>query len=216
MKSAKFAIKGLTLAIGASLAMGVQASFIGIDTTGLDTAVLDSTNDYTAEPGAELSLGDTGFEGATVEALTDGPFRLTFTYLFKEASFTNGFWYEGSELFNTGTSSYGDSHSTVYNEPAGPLDFFFRTQGNVDTIDIHNVDNDGTEVPNFLTFWDEGSNSLIVALDDFGAGPDDNHDDMIIKITASKVPEPGTMALLGLGLAAMGVSLRRRQVQTAV
>ncbi|MDX1590200.1 MAG: PEP-CTERM sorting domain-containing protein [Oleiphilaceae bacterium] len=211
MKTAIRTIQGLTLAIGASLAIGAQASYIGIDTTGLSTATTDSSNDYTAEPGAEIAIGDTAYEGATVEAFESGPFRLTFTYLFKEAGFTNSFWYAGSELFNTASSSYGDSVSTLFSGAAGPLDFFFRSQGHVSTIDIHNEDNDASEVPNFQTFWEAGSNSLIVALDDFGAGPDDNHDDMIIRITASKVPEPGTMALLGLGLAAMGVSLRRRQ-----
>jgi len=207
-------VKGFAVAVGTTLAFGVQASYIGIDLdkAGLTNVTVPAVNDYANNPAndPELSVGQEGYGGATVLALKDGPFRLTFTYLFKEANFTNSFWYKGSEIFTT-ASALGSTYSTVYNNGAGPLDFFFGAQGYTANTSVTNVGNDDGVHPNFHTYWEEGSNSLIIALDDHGAGPDNNHDDMIIKITASKVPEPGTLALLGLGLAGMGLRFGKRK-----
>ena len=48
--------------------------------------------------------------------------------------------------------------------------------------------------------------------DDSGAGPDDNHDDMLIRAVftpATSVPEPGTLALFGMGMLAAAFARRR-------
>ena len=51
--------------------------------------------------------------------------------------------------------------------------------------------------------------SLILFLDDSGAGPDDDHDDFAVRVEATHAPEPATMLLFGSGLAGIGVFRKR-------
>jgi hypothetical protein len=51
---------------------------------------------------------------------------------------------------------------------------------------------------------------LLCIDDDHTTGPNKDHNDMIVGLNYSTVPEPGTLLLLGLGLTGIGV-LRRKQ-----
>ncbi|MBD3382796.1 MAG: PEP-CTERM sorting domain-containing protein [candidate division Zixibacteria bacterium] len=54
-----------------------------------------------------------------------------------------------------------------------------------------------------------GNYDYLIYVDDSGAGPDYDHNDMVLGVSA--VPEPGTLILLGIGLATGAGIVRRRK-----
>ncbi|QBM17190.1 hypothetical protein MARI_12960 [Marinobacter sp. JH2] len=220
-------MKKLTQGLALAAAMGVtgfaQAAYIDVvANTGPAEApsAVPGNNDYANGNGIPngdfigpqlYSVGDSVLLSHSLESVSNDPFKLTFTYLGKEAGYTGSFLYEGSEVLNTDTSALGDTFSVVYGGGLAKLDFGFSSDawgnpaGSVSNMGTGNVSNGY----NFSIF-DAGEDWFILSLDDNNQ-VDDNHDDMLVMVKASAVPEPGTLALLGLGLAGIAVRMRGRK-----
>ncbi|MCK0105491.1 PEP-CTERM sorting domain-containing protein [Marinobacter sp. S0848L] len=218
--------QGLTLAAAMGVTGLAQAAYIDVvANTGPAQApvAVPGNNDYANGNGIpngdfigpqHYGLGDTVLLSHSLESVSSDPFKLTFTYLGKEAGYTGSFLYEGSEVFNTDTSGLGDTFSAVYNGGLAKLDFGFSSVTNgLPVAPAGSVSNMGTgNLANGYNFsiFDAGEDWFILSLDDNNQ-TDDNHDDMLVMVKATAVPEPGTLALFGLGLAGIAVRMRGRK-----
>src|SRR5690606_29396425 len=112
-----------------------------------------------------------------------------FELLFKSATQASSFWFNGKEVFDA-EASLGATYSMAWKGGSQALDFSF--------------------MPSAPTWahWDGIGNEVVVGTDN---DHDSSYDDVVVKVKASQVPEPATLALTGLGVAAVvGLRYRRR------
>ena len=135
--------------------------------------------------------------------------KVTYTYLGKEASFTNTFTTGAGSFSTDGTNSVGDSFSTT--SLAGFLDFILGSGDGGSAINNVSVTS-----PVQFAIAVLSDTSVILLLDDGGTGTD--FDDIAVRVDVSQVPLPPAVWLLIsaiLGLVSFTRIRRNGGAQTA-
>ena len=224
-------LKKTLLPLAAAALLGANVANAGLLSIDLNGDSFEDSLPIGAAHDVALTKGATGFYQANLSATQD--VTLTYEYLGFEAGWTNAFLVDDTEVFwnrsGTGFSASSVGDSATSSAGAGDiLDFGFSIlAGGNAGLGVDNGSNnspfsdasDNYGLPNFfLGYADLAQNSVYIALDDGGGRPwtntsldDDNHDDLVIKVTAVAVPEPSILALMGAGLLGLGFARRRKQ-----
>lgn len=211
----------------------------------LENALAGNTEDFATD--ANDVIGDVpGYFGAEILLDEKGAAGLSFEFLGSEAGWNSWFTVENEKGANTianrtlydqqdkeGSSSNDGFPSAFKMDFEGDqlLDFEFIVDSDFwETRDDKTVANGANRLPSDDTrpnFWlgfeydVEGViSALILGLDDGGAGPDADYDDLVIRIShfdhltvvpVSEVPLPAALPLFALSLAALGIVGRKRK-----
>jgi len=207
------------LLAGASVA---QAGFVPVSNvgSGLNTIDIVSNNEF------RPSLATLGVTKYTLggSLTTDSAGSVAFYYYGKEAGYQNIFTASGTNGSLIKDSGYSPTYTNNFGAPvaigsvdvlSGFLNFGFCSNSapGQSVGCVNNQQNDWLNLGSLQSIaFSVAGNVAWIFWDDSGAGPDDNHDDMLIKavFTPRSVPEPATLGLFGLGLLGVWAGARRR------
>lgn len=197
-------------AIGAFAMAAVSGASLAatVDITG-STGTTGGYNDFGDELNA--ALGGNAVLVAPTSMTTMGMVRLVFTAVGAESGYNNSFYATGAGALHE-TGNFGNGSNLLTSAGQGSVTGIFN--GLLDGL-LSFANNMGLVVnPGALEFGvfaqgGAGAHSVFfLAFDDNGAGPDDNHDDFLIRVNVVPLPAGGLLLIGGLGVLA---ALRRRR-----
>jgi hypothetical protein len=208
------------LALASMAAAGPASAAFVVNVGAPISNVVGVGNDFAGNLTA-LGLDKMTADSATITL--SGKATLTFDYIASESGFNN--------TFTAGALSYTETGNKLWSTPpvligsfvqaAGPINnWFFSSSGNPNgPFGIgHNAF--GIFIPAHVGVGSTWSTSVLyLGFDDQPGKADDNHDDIIIRVTAipfadpggGAVPEPASWAMLIAGFGLVGAAQRRRK-----
>jgi hypothetical protein len=176
------------------------------------TAFSPAANDY--QPGVSVT------RGSQVNLVSDA--LLTFTFISREAGFTNQFMFNGTTLFDS-AQPIGTSAGALA-ATAGLINFGFMVPAGASTPSlVTNATN--PSMINQASFATRvlSPTSVLLFLDDIGAGStlmndDDDYDDMVVRIdgvAVAPIPDLSAWLAMSLGLGTLGWVTRKNKVKSA-
>ena len=223
----KKALVGTALALLANTA-SADAALLTIAPTAGDLQAFQTPPAGTVLQKNDVIPGLWGYLNANLflEGVEGQQYKVTFTLFGSESGATNALVSGGNTLTEPGVP--GDSFSIILTGGADPvlIPFRFTTPSEPAWPDVVNGANfpSTAERSFFVSLCQSADDELCnvvngpitgnfawLALDDSGAGPNDNHDDWVGYVTVEQVPEPTTTLAFGMGLVALAARLRRRR-----
>jgi hypothetical protein len=219
LKTVAFVGASLLATVGTASASLVIESWNGSLKAGTATS---GKNDLVAA----LGLGSLdGYHGSQIKLTKNA--EVTYTFIGFQAAYEN-YFVAGTDIFSTET--FGPSNkvtnldgltSFTQSANAGLLDFRFLTKGATNSVvngsqNLNTAGPNGPRTPDFLASIVgapgalEGK-SLYLLLDDLGGGPDNDYDDMMVRVDIASVALPAGGLLMGSALVGLGLVRSRRK-----
>ena len=194
--AASAAVAALTVAPAANAAQFVVM-------TGDPLSLVPSNNDFKSQL---AGLGLTN-EITSADLVLNGAAWVQFTFLGSESYYSESFFVNGNQVFTENTN-FTNWNTGGTSAPIALTDF-------LTAIFTSNTGVPATPGSIGLAVFADANGTyntqdIYFGYDDGGAGPDRDYDDMIVEATILPIPEPATWALMIAGIAAVGVSMRRR------
>jgi hypothetical protein len=199
--------------------LGIAAGFALVGQAAQALTIVDpgaaNASTYRTNNNNDLGLpggrSQTVLVGYALQAL--GPGTLTYTYIGKEAGYTNRVTFSiqaGGCSFSTSTAVVGQTCNDTTS--GGLLTFRFTSSGTSASV----WNGRDFTIASAMAFGliRISENQWYILLDDSGGSPNDKDFDdlgLLVTFTPRSVPEPGTLGLLGLGLLGLMPALRRRR-----